>query len=269
MEEYNIGFGRPSPREEFLPLLIPKAGYNHIQPALQRPNGYPMYQWLQTRSGAGILEINDTLYEIRDNTGFFLPKNVVHKYYSSKDVWIVDWIEFSGENFDDIKSSLEIPAFGIYDNIDTDTIHHKIIELVKLYKQKLPRKILKGSSLGYDILINIVLQIQNQSRMNAKLSPVIDYIHNNFEKTISLQNMADIIQITPNHLCALFKSELKMRPIEYLNSIRINNAKHMLKEEEHLKIYEIAARCGFENDNYFREVFHKSCGVTPKEYRLL
>lgn len=269
MEEYNIGFGRPSPKEELLPFLIPKAGYDHIQSALERPNGYPMYQWLQNRRGTGFLEIYNTTYEIKNNTGFFLPKNIVHKYYPAKDTWKIDWIEFSGKNFDDIKTHLEIPDFGVYHDIDTDTIHCEIMEIVKLYRQKPPKKILMGSSIGYDILINIVLQIQSQSQIKLKITPVIDYINNNFEKPISLQDMADILHITPNHLCALFKSELKMRPIEYLNSVRINNAKHMLKEEEHLKIYEIAARCGFENDNYFREVFNRSCGLTPKKYRLL
>lgn len=268
MEEKNAGFGRPSPEEEKLPFFIPRVGYDYKHIIVERPKGFPTYQWLQNRAGTGTLEIDGNVYDIKENTGFFLPKNVVHKYYSKSDVWLLDWIEFSGVDFENIKSNLGIPEFGVYYGINSDAIHHKIVELVNLYRKRPSQKILRGSALGYEILVNITLEIQNQSRQKSRLTPVIDYINNNFEKILSLQDMADIINVTPNHLCALFKSEMKMRPVEYINNIRINNAKHMLKEENNLKICEIAKKCGFENDNYFREVFHRECGLSPREYRL-
>ena len=64
-----------------------------------------------------------------------------------------------------------------------------------------------------------------------------------------------------------FKSDIKISPLEYLISIRINHAKDMLSDFSSFPIHEIARACGFNDSYYFSKVFKKKTGLSPKKYR--
>lgn len=267
MSEYNIGFGRPSPSERQLPIFVERAGFNHLHTIVDRPNGFPVYQWLQSHTGSGILEIYGKQHIISENTGIFMPKNIKHKYYSTSEIWTLDWTELDGTCIDDIKTQLGIPDFGIFYNINTASIRKKITEIVQIYNIKPPAKIMKAASCAYQIMTDIAIEIHETKRSLSRLTPVTDYINQHYDKPLTLETLASLINVTPNHLCYLFKKELKMRPMEYINSIRINNARYLLREDTSMTISKVAALCGFINDNHFREVFRKFCSMSPSQYR--
>jgi len=102
-----------------------------------------------------------------------------------------------------------------------------------------------------------------------KIEPVINFIDENYNKQIALEDMSNIINITPQHLCLMFRNILDTRPFEYLNSVRINTSKELLIKYDKYNIETIGNMVGFENASYFGAVFRKHEGISPGNFRKL
>ncbi|MCR5508813.1 MAG: response regulator [Lachnospiraceae bacterium] len=92
-----------------------------------------------------------------------------------------------------------------------------------------------------------------------------DYIRDHYSEQISLQVVADAIDISPGHLSKSFKNIEKKGFSEYLTSVRLDAAKELMKKADR-SIQEIAYDVGFSDSNYFGKCFKKNEGITPKEY---
>ena len=83
---------------------------------------------------------------------------------------------------------------------------------------------------------------------------------------LSLTSFAEMYYVSSTHLSALFKKEVKMNLKEYIQEVRLRQARIQLNTTR-LPIQEIAANCGFMDVNYFTRVFRKVHGMSPREYR--
>ncbi len=83
---------------------------------------------------------------------------------------------------------------------------------------------------------------------------------------LSQSQIADAAHISPQHFCRLFKQNLHMTPIRYLNEARMEHAKTLL-EKTSLSIVQIGEKVGFFTPHYFSSTFRRICGKTPSEYR--
>ncbi|NLM10117.1 MAG: AraC family transcriptional regulator [Clostridiaceae bacterium] len=99
-----------------------------------------------------------------------------------------------------------------------------------------------------------------------KMSKVALYLMENYMKKISLKQVADEFFITASHLSRTFKKTTGFTFVEYLNSIRIKEARKLLKETEK-SVMEIAELTGFESQTHFGRVFKQMTGVSPLQYR--
>ncbi len=95
---------------------------------------------------------------------------------------------------------------------------------------------------------------------------VIDYLDAHLHEDITLDLMADKLNITPGYLSTYFKEKTGMNFSDYLNDLRIQRAKLLLDNLE-LKIQDVAAHVGYQNANSFIRMFKRYSGITPGEYR--
>lgn len=103
-------------------------------------------------------------------------------------------------------------------------------------------------------------------RNEHKLKRVLSFIRENYDKRISLANMANVCEMSPKYFCSYFKKMTKMSPTEYLQFYRVEkSARELLKSE--LSITEIAFDNGFSDLSYFIKVFKKQIGVSPGKFR--
>ncbi len=109
-----------------------------------------------------------------------------------------------------------------------------------------------------------ISQTQNKDLMETALH----YIHKNYASNLSLAMVADQIHLNPTYLSTLFKKETGVSFTQYVNNIRINEAKHLLSSTNN-SILNIAIGTGFEDQSYFCKVFKRSTNVTPTQYRKL
>ncbi len=106
------------------------------------------------------------------------------------------------------------------------------------------------------------------SEITDKLKLVLQFIQDHYQRTVTVQELADLCHFSEYHFMRFFKRHMNMTCIEYMNQYRLEMASRQLAGTE-LPITSIALESGFNNISYFNRVFKKKFGVTPKEYRKL
>lgn len=97
------------------------------------------------------------------------------------------------------------------------------------------------------------------------IQKAINYINLNFDSSISLNVIAEELDINPSQLARKFKKETNLTVTEFIQKKRIDEAKYLIRQDN-LSITDIALMVGFENHNYFCTVFKKLTSMTPTEY---
>jgi len=93
-----------------------------------------------------------------------------------------------------------------------------------------------------------------------------DYLQANFQRHISLTELADAVHMSPYHLSRCFKRETGMSPFAYLSMVKIERAKQLLRHKNRT-ITEVCLECGFNNLSHFSRAFSQRVGVSPSAYR--
>jgi AraC-like DNA-binding protein/ligand-binding sensor protein len=94
----------------------------------------------------------------------------------------------------------------------------------------------------------------------------LNYIHKNYRKQITLEEVADIVALSPTHFSKLFKGDMGIGFSAYINQLRLQKAKKLLEESE-LSLAEITQNVGYSNQQYFSRVFKEYNHMTPGQYR--
>lgn len=103
-------------------------------------------------------------------------------------------------------------------------------------------------------------------QMWANIREMTDFIHKNYERKISLDEIAAAGAMCRSHCCKMFNQYTGQTPNTYLTRYRIQKSCEMLKESNR-SILEIAMACGFQSASYFSSIFRKELGMVPQDYR--
>lgn len=118
-------------------------------------------------------------------------------------------------------------------------------------------------------LITIVFPIKTEKEDHRGiLRKAIIYINTHVYEQMTLSDVSNEIALSPTYFSRLFKSEMNMTFIEYLNRIRVEESKRYLVDNSY-SISDIAIRLGFTDQSYFSKVFKKYEGITPGRYRKM
>ena len=117
----------------------------------------------------------------------------------------------------------------------------------------------------YYIVLNGLSDFNN-IRHSKLVANAVEYIKLNYTHDITIRELADCVQKTPNYFSHLFKKELGVSFSEFVNRVRVNEAKSLM-QDTNLLIYEIAEKVGYKDYDYFKQVFKKIEGYAPSEYR--
>ena len=108
--------------------------------------------------------------------------------------------------------------------------------------------------------------IETSSKTTSLFEAIRQYIDTHFREDVTRDFLAKMFYISPNYLSHLFQREGKIGLNEYLNQIRLEYAKSLLKSYD-LNVKEIAHASGFKDSNYFCRIFRKKTERSPTEYR--
>ena len=179
------------------------------------------------------------------------------------------------EDFDDeLKTALE--CFKV--NHIKFTINHKkhinslITKILReyngkeFYSEKLCANYVKELlvTLYRYIYSDNVLSIDDDS--TGSIEKAIRYIYNNYQKKLTLTEIAEICHMNPSYFSRLFKKTTGINLALYINTLRIKAASTLLMDTD-MTIIEIANECGYENLQHFCEMFKKLKGVSARQFR--
>lgn len=102
--------------------------------------------------------------------------------------------------------------------------------------------------------------------MLEKLKNVIRYIKENYQRQVTVSELAGICHFSEYYFMRFFKKYMNMTCIEYLNQYRMEIAAGKLAESSQ-SVTDVALDTGFQNISYFNRVFKKSYHMTPTQYR--
>ncbi len=100
----------------------------------------------------------------------------------------------------------------------------------------------------------------------SKISGIIEYLANNYQNKISLEDIAQEYHVSKTALCNFFKRKTGTTLVNYINSLRVSKVKQLLVYDDD-SIAEIAFTCGFNNISNFNRIFKSYTGLSPREFR--
>lgn len=92
------------------------------------------------------------------------------------------------------------------------------------------------------------------------------HIHQHYARPISREEICSVLGISENYLSRLFRQELGLTLVDYINRYRVNIARHLLRETNET-ITHVAQQVGFDDSAYFSRVFTRYVGRSPRAYR--
>ena len=124
-----------------------------------------------------------------------------------------------------------------------------------------------GSRKEMQPLAKPVLQRNIKSYDGNRLNKVIEFTFREFQRPITLKEVAALANLTPEAFCKYFKTRTRKTYINFLNEIRVNHACRLLTEDK--SVAAICYECGFMNLSNFNRIFKKIKQVSPGEWRKI
>lgn len=227
----------------------------------------------------------EALYNLR-NTGEEKNEILIHNNEENQLVSLsIDWANqfldnIEIDNRDLIKKFCrELMQYG---NKDTNKIMSLIIhQMAKEINEKYnvlidineldEHLITNGNYQNLEIIVNQMLQkilkpVKNIKYQNSShlIKKAMKFIDKNYKKPISLNDLADELNVSSFYISKLFSKE-GQNFTEIVNDLRIKEAKRLIKKDYTFK--EVAFNVGFGSQSYFTKIFKKKVGMSPKEYR--
>lgn len=262
-------------------LLSRRRALSHNMPTSHFHSTYEIYYLL---SGKRELFIKDRTVVIQEGDVAIIPPNILHRTTNAEqpqhervivnlhpDILASacpDYAEvlkpLMGQDYLVIRCSLQERLF-------TDGIIRSVLQELEERKTGFE---LFAQSLVIQLLIFCCRHVEEvaaaplefPSPMHARISEVVRYINQHYAENLSLHLLADRFYVSPYYLSRFFKEATGFTFVEYLNSVRIKEAKKLLEQTE-LKVTLIAERVGFGSITHFGRVFKSVTGHTPLFYR--
>jgi len=160
---------------------------------------------------------------------------------------------------------IELPAY--IDGCVTPNFHSLLVLMLSVYKDYLNKYV----SDELDLYLNIVLLTMKkhikQKNQSPYITPMLNYIQTHLTEKITLDGIANEVNLTPAYCCHIISDELNTTLTEIINRERILLAQSLILEKKK-SLTEIAEICGFNSYSYFSRTFKKLIGITPNNYKI-
>ncbi|MBQ8297114.1 MAG: helix-turn-helix transcriptional regulator [Ruminococcus sp.] len=243
-------------------------------------------------SGKVTCFINDTRIDAAEGEGFFINSNTMHKEipYDENEKPIMTTVCFLPDFIGDCGSDLIYRKYIRPIIADAALKGLKLSGEIEWQRQMLDivRSLFELSSCnswGYELkcrnmmselwycLSKNLLKEPHPSAVNQKanvnekrLKRMLSFIHENFQKELTIEEIAKSANISKSECFRCFKTMIDKKPISYLNEYRLKHAVDLLLTTD-MQITEICFSCGFNHISYFGKMFRRYYGITPKQFR--
>lgn len=112
-----------------------------------------------------------------------------------------------------------------------------------------------------------IISQSSTSSKSKSVKEALHYIHENYQQKFKIEDICKSIFVSKAHLSVIFKDEMSMTINNYIKNYRIKQSQYLLLHTKN-SILDIALETGFDNANYYSNVFKSMTKMTPRQYRL-
>ena len=280
-----------------------------LQPHTSARENLGGYLILVVEHGSGVVEVSRHQYEMHPGDVAFIDCSKAYSHSTSDNLWTISWAHFNGPSMSFIYSKFQERS-GRKAVFTTHTPYVYLSLLRDLYTTA------SGDSYTRDMAINTILsgllehvmtdcwsgevEKQRSGSSVVNLDDIKRYLDEHYDQQITLEKLSKRFFVEKTYLSRAFKSAFGINLFDYLNIVRINKVKELLRfgtstpviqvdtagvekneagaepcgeveksgTRRDLKLAEIAVLTGFSSESYLSMRFKKMEGCSPKEYRL-
>ena len=224
--------------------------------------------------GYGTFKINDEVYNLKQGDIFILLKGMNVEYIASMDEpWEYYWIGFSGSKANEcLKRTAIIESYAASCKEDSKIPHIilNMCEISKTYNPSCSDDILLLKEL-YSLLYALIEEFPKpfeykDKELHAYIQEAINFINSNYMNSITVNEIANHVNLSRSYLYKMFIKNLKISPQKYLINLRMYKATLLLKNTK-IPIGEVASKVGYSDSLLFSKTFSKYFSMSPLNYR--
>lgn len=250
--------------------FYPKAKFHYRE----RDQGLDQYILIYCIDGKGEVKIGESAYTLIAGNFIVIPADQSHAYASDKNnPWTIYWAHFKGQLVKPLIALMVKKQKGYKGFVQFNESRIKLFEDIYLNLERgysTDNLCYVNMSFTHFLSSFIFDEKFNYSSRKQMVNPIdvaIEFMQKNLHNTFTLGEVAKAVNLSPSHFSALFKEQTGFAPIKYFNHIKIQKACQYLQFTD-LRIKEIAATLGIDDQYYFSRMFSKIMGVSPQDYKI-
>ena len=224
--------------------------------------------------GYGTFKFNGKVYNLKQGDIFILLKGMQVEYVASiDDPWEYYWIGFSGSNANEYLNRTSITNSCVANCEENSKIPQIILNMCEISKTYNPSKsddILLLKEL-YSLLYALIEEFPKpfeykDKELHTYIQDALNFINSNYMHSITVQEIADYVNLSRSYLYKMFIKNLGISPQRYLINLRMYKATLLLKGTK-LPIGEVSSSVGYSDSLLFSKTFSKHFSMSPLNYR--
>jgi len=200
---------------------------------------------------------------------FFFPNRHFHFKFDGVGINSYYWVHFTGNQAESTLNRFKIK----HESLLNIGVHTKLINLFeKIASEMICREEdfpFYASTYLLQLLVEIkrFSEVPEKSNTPKKLKKSIEVLHTNYHKPLSINDLAQIEELSPGRYRTLFHNMTGVSPKQYLTDIRMRHACELLCQTK-LTAEQIGKMVGYDDSLYFYRIFKKQNNITPTQYRI-
>lgn len=272
---YELGLNPYSLDDSDLTILF--SGQSQTKPLHKiGPRVYDYYLIHYILQGKGTFVTEGISYPLRRGDSFIIQPEQLVSYQSDESApWKYVWVAFKGDGCEKLLKEAEIDSSPV---ITDSTLSNDIPNLMHSIRHTFQKKEafshLKAKGYLYLLLAEYREKMNGNEKatMVAKQEPplvkqIIHYLSSQYTYPVSIAKMAEDLGYHRAYLSRIFKQETGMAPSAFLQKLRIDKGKQLLRERHDLTIEQVAYSVGLHDPLYFSRQFRRHYHLSPSQYR--
>ena len=256
--------------------------YTSVDPgSYVAPHWHDAIEIIYLQQGELKIVIENSTYEIKNNQCVLISPNRIHSTLCTKPNRAIvfqipeSFIQKFIPNAQSLDFNLKDPAGTLVQQGKVDIFKDILAKMQLLVDDEPDGAVLRFNSLLFEVLFQLyhnfstpaISAVQTRHNKNLeKIEPILNYINENYNKPISLEEISNVAMFEPKYFCRFFKKCMGTTFLEYQNEIKVSKIyRDIISTDD--KISEILERHGFTNYKLFRHLFHSHFNATPSEIR--
>lgn len=237
------------------------------------PHTHNCSELFYVTSGLGQFQIENRLYPVSMNDLIIINPNVIHTEVSLNS----NPLEYIVVGVDGLELETIDSTDNLYRIINCENFRDRILFSMQQMLKEIENKAPGYETVCQDLMEILVIILLRQTNFSTSLAPVKKnstrlckivhrYINSHYKENITLDSLVQLTHVNKYYLVHAFTKEYGISPISYVIARRIEEAKQLLKNDDYTVSF-ISQMLGFSSQSYFSQIFKKTVGLTPNEYR--